>query len=133
MFFRPYLQSENMSTPVQIKKFRVKFPHNANCKDDAIESLIMKTIRLIQAQAAAAAADDVPSRTRSVTKSVAAPTEEELLVTAMSPEARENFLRDFVQEALETAGHHMDGVSSDPGPGSSFQKDSFASDAPSSM
>ena len=126
-----------MVTQEQILKFKVQNPEHADSDDTTIISLINKIFTLLQAAAVAVAVavatDDVPSRTRSVTKSVAAPTEEELLVTAMSPEARENFLRDFVQEALETAGHHMDGVSSDPGPGSSFQKDSFASDAPSSM
>lgn len=121
-------------TPEQIQKFKVQFPKHASSSDKTIISLVTAIYKHIQAQAAIASSDDeCSSATPMRIKSVAAPTEVELMVTAMSQEARENFLRDFMQkvhEVSDSSGCRMDGVSSDPGPrvdGDSLMSDTVAS------
>ena len=110
-----------MITPKQIKKFKDLFPEHAAANDEAIIKLIESIYGKLQAKAQAAIAsfddnDECSSAPPMRTKSVAAPTKVELMVTAMSQEAREDFLRDFAQTAPDLPSCRADGVSSDPGP-----------------
>ena len=121
-----------MEIQEQIQKFKALFPEHAAASDEAIINLIESIYAKLQAKAQAAIAsfddDDVSfSAPTTRTKSVAAPTKAELIVAEMSQEAREEFLRDFAQEAPDLPGCRADGVSSDPGPhgarGSSLSDD----------
>ena len=100
-----------------IDKFKTLFPKHAALDDIEIKIIIQSMIEKLQAKPAADDDDDDDNDVALVrTKSQPAPSQAELIVNAMSPEARELFLREFSQKAPDLSACHADEISSDPGP-----------------